>query len=246
MKNPVVCREDSITRIIPQQLLSVREAIVAARSRIADDQVETNWSMAGTIAGDPDWAGGTLFRDVREIEIQAPAWAVFRTVSLLGGEHGWYSAAWLWRIRGWMHRLVGGPGLRRGRLHPETLGYGEALDFWRVAGIEQNRSLKLRAEMKVPGQAVLEFCIEAIGEGVCGLKQSALFQPRGLFGILYWYGVMLFHHVVFGGMLRGIGKKAAGDCGRSANGGAGRSGGQGSLDGQRKTHVQRRPVGIRR
>jgi uncharacterized protein YbjT (DUF2867 family) len=209
LKNPVVCRNDSITRIIPQQLLSVREAIVAARSRIADDRVETNWSMAGTIAGDPDWAGGTMFRDVREIEIQAPAWAVFRAVSLLGGEHGWYSAAWLWRIRGWMDRVVGGPGLRRGRLHPDTLAYGEALDFWRVVGIEHNRSLKLRAEMKVPGQAVLEFCIEGIGEGVCSLRQLALFQPRGLFGILYWYGVMPFHHFVFGGMLRGIGKKAA-------------------------------------
>ena len=107
-----------------------------------------------------------------------------------------------------MDRLVGGPGLRRGRRHTETVAYGEALDFWRVVGIENNRSLVLRAEMKVPGEAVLEFRIEPTVDGQCSLQQSALFQPQGLFGILYWYSVAPFHHIVFGGMLKGIRQKA--------------------------------------
>jgi uncharacterized protein YbjT (DUF2867 family) len=208
LKNPVVCREDSITKIIPQRLLTVREAIATARGKMAADLVETTWSMAGTVAGDPDWAGGTVFRDVRQISISAPAWAAFRAVCMVGGEHGWYSAGWLWRIRGWMDRLVGGPGLRRGRRHSETVAYGEALDFWRVVRIENNRALVLSAEMKIPGEAVLEFRVEGKDEKQCDLQQTALFQPRGLFGILYWYGVAPFHHIVFRGMLEGICRKA--------------------------------------
>ncbi|MDQ2900671.1 MAG: SDR family oxidoreductase, partial [Acidobacteriota bacterium] len=132
LKNPVVCREDRITRLIPQVLLSVREAMHAALSQIAEHDVEANWSMAGTMPGDPDWAGGTVFRDAREITVNAPDWAAFQAVCRVGGGHGWYAAAWLWRIRGWMDLLVGGPGLRRGRRDAEALGYGEALDFWRV------------------------------------------------------------------------------------------------------------------
>jgi uncharacterized protein YbjT (DUF2867 family) len=207
LKNPVVCREESITKIIPQTLLTVREAIDAARTKVPEG-VETSWSMAGPIPGDPDWAGGTVFRDERRIHIQAPAWSVFRALCMMGGEHGWYSAAWLWRMRGWLDRLVGGPGLRRGRRDPETIRYGEALDFWRVVGIEQDRSLVLRAEMKLPGVAVLEFKIEPNQEGECDLQQLARFQPRGLLGIFYWFGVAPFHHLVFAGMLRGIQRQA--------------------------------------
>jgi uncharacterized protein YbjT (DUF2867 family) len=204
LKNPVVCREDAITKIIPQDLLTVRQAIAAARSKTADGQVETSWSMAGPIAGDPDWAGGTVFQDVREVQVNAPPHAVFQAVSLLGGDHGWYSAKYLWALRGWMDRLVGGPGIRRGRLHPDRLGYGEALDFWRVVGIERDKSLMLRAEMKLPGVALLEFDIDRCGGQRCKLRQNAKFQPKGLLGILYWYSVLPFHHFVFRGMLEGI------------------------------------------
>jgi uncharacterized protein YbjT (DUF2867 family) len=204
LKNPVVARDDSITKIIPQDLLTVRQAIKAATSKTAEGSVETSWSMAGPIEGDPDWAGGTVFEDVREIQVNAPAHAVFQAVSLLGGDHGWYSSKYLWTIRGWMDRLVGGPGIRRGRLHPDRLAYGEALDFWRVVGIERDKSLVLRAEMKLPGVAVLQFCIEPCGGNVCKLEQNAKFQPRGLLGILYWYSVLPFHHFVFHGMLEGI------------------------------------------
>ncbi|MGA2720268.1 MAG: SDR family oxidoreductase [Candidatus Acidiferrales bacterium] len=208
LRNPVVCREDHITHILPQKLLTVRESVAAARGKIAEHAVETSWTMAGevagTIPGDPKWAGGTVFHDIRQVHIAAPPAAVFKAVCLLGGDHGWYSAAWLWRIRGWMDVLAGGPGLRRGRLHPETLAYGEPLDFWRVVGIEKDRSLTLRAEMKLPGEALLEFCVTPDGDGESELEQRALFKPRGLLGILYWYGVLPFHGFVFSGMLTGI------------------------------------------
>lgn len=208
LKNPVVCREDRITRLIPQELLTVREAIHAALHRIAEHHVETNWSMAGPMPGDPDWAGGTVFRDERKLAIQAPDWAVFQAVCRVGGGHGWYAADWLWRIRGWMDRLAGGPGLRRGRRDPDAVGYGEALDFWRVAGLDRDWRLSLRAEMKLPGEALLEFRIEAGGARQCTLRQVALFKPRGLLGLLYWYAVLPFHAIVFAGMLRGIEREA--------------------------------------
>ena len=208
LKNPVVCRENKITGLIPQKLLTVREAMQAALTRVAGNLVETNWSMAGPIPGDPDWSGGTVYRDTRTASIGAPASAVFRAVCRVGGGHGWYAADCLWKIRGWIDRLLGGPGLRRGRLHPENVSYGEALDFWRVVGLEPDRRLSLRAEMKVPGEALLEFRIAPEGEERCTLQQVALFKPRGLFGLVYWYAVLPFHHMVFQGMLRGIERDA--------------------------------------
>jgi uncharacterized protein YbjT (DUF2867 family) len=208
LKNPVVCRENRIVGLIPQELLGVREAIHAALNRIAEHSVETTWSMAGPIPGDSDWAGGTVFRDVREITVQAPDWAVFRAVCRVGGGNGWYAADILWKIRGWMDQLAGGPGLRRGRRNPETVEYGEVLDFWRVVGFERDRRLALRAEMKLPGEAVLEFRVEVLNDRQSVLHQSALFRPRGLLGLAYWYSVLPFHSIVFSGMLRGIEREA--------------------------------------
>ncbi len=207
LKNEVVCREDRITRLIPQKLLDVRESIHAALSQLESHIVETNWSMAGPMPGDPDWAGGAVFRDVREVSIDAPAWAAFQAVCRLGGGHGWY-ADWLWRIRGWLDRLAGGPGLRRGRRDPETLRYGDALDFWRVVGFDRDRYLSLRAEMRLPGEALLDFRVQTNGEQRCTLSTTAFFEPRGLFGLMYWYAVQPFHGVVFRGMLAGIQRDA--------------------------------------
>ena len=107
-----------------------------------------------------------------------------------------------------MDVLVGGPGLRRGRRDPETVGYGEALDFWRVDGLERDRRLALRAEMRLPGEALLEFRVEPSSEGKCVLRQTALFKPVGLFGLLYWYAVVPLHHIVFSGMILGIQREA--------------------------------------
>ncbi len=208
LKNPVVCRETRITGLVPQPLLTVRAAIRAALAQVAENNVETTWSMAGPIPGDPDWAGGTVFRDAREVAIDAPASAVFRAVCRVGGGNGWYAADWLWKLRGWLDRLAGGPGLRRGRRNPETVAFGEALDFWRVTGYERDRRLALHAEMKLPGVALLEFRIEPEGDARAVLRQTALFKPRGLFGLAYWYAVVPFHHIVFRGMLDGIRREA--------------------------------------
>jgi len=208
LRNPVVCRDDRIMRLIPQRLLNVGEAIRAALNQAAAGQVETSWSMAGPMPGDPDWSGGTVFRDTRESAIEAPAGAAFQAVCRIGGRRGWHTATWLWIIRGLLDRLVGGPGLRRGRRDPETLRYGDALDFWRVVGIQQDRWVSLRAEMRLPGEALLDFRIEPGEAGQCVLRQTALFQPRGLLGLAYWYAVLPFHDLVFRGMLAGIRRDA--------------------------------------
>ncbi|MEM6675868.1 MAG: SDR family oxidoreductase [Planctomycetota bacterium] len=211
LKNEVVARSDAATRLMPQDLLSVEDAIAAALARIDTQDVETSWSAAGPIPGDPGWAGGEVFRDAWTCVVAAPADVAFRSVCRVGGGHGYYALDWLWRVRGWMDQVVGGPGLRRGRRDPENVRFGEALDFWRVTGIEDGRHLALRAEMKLPGEALLEFHVEPVDDGrgdLVRVVQTASFIPRGLFGLAYWYAVLPLHGFVFRGMLRGIRKTA--------------------------------------
>lgn len=210
LKNRVVMENDEAHRLMPQPLLSVRESIRAALVHLEQGDVETSWSAAGVIPGDPDWAGGKTFVDRREMDVRATPHALFGAISRLGGQNGWYSSNWLWSIRGWLDLLVGGPGLRRGRRHPERLAYGEALDFWRVTGVEADRRLALHAEMRLPGEALLEFLVEPTGAGGSRLTQIARFRPRGFLGLLYWWLVWPFHGIVFQGMLRGIARAAEG------------------------------------
>lgn len=207
LRNRVVCRDDLAHRLMPQRLLSVREAIHAALGTEAGGQVETSWSDAGVIPGDPDWAGGTTYIHREEATMTASAQQVFRTVCRIGGRNGWYAANFLWKLRGWLDQLIGGPGLRRGRRSATEIQYGDALDFWRVTGIQPDERLELRAEMKLPGVATLEFIVEPLG-GQCHLTQLARFQPRGLLGILYWYAVKPLHSIVFRDMLLGIRRAA--------------------------------------
>jgi uncharacterized protein YbjT (DUF2867 family) len=208
LRNEVVCRNDDAQRLMPGPLLGVREAIDAALGKLTSHEVETTWFTAGAIPGDPDWAGGDVFVDERSIDVTADAEAVFRAVCRIGGGRGWYAADQLWRLRGWIDRLAGGPGLRRGRRNPESVAYGEALDFWRVTGIEPGRRLALRAEMRLPGEALLEFRVESLDDCRARLFQTARFKPRGLLGLLYWYAVTPLHGIVFNGMLRGIRREA--------------------------------------
>jgi hypothetical protein len=176
---------------------------------MAEHNVETSWSMAGPIPGDPDWAGGTVFRDVRQITVEAPAWAVFRSVCRVGGGNGWYAADILWKIRGWMDQLVGGPGLRRGRRDSEVVGYGEALDFWRVVGFERDRRVALRAEMKLPGEALLEFRIEVRSPTANAFCNSQHYSVREACSAwLTGTPCCPFHAIVFRGMLTGIKREA--------------------------------------
>ena len=216
LRNEVICRDHEAERIMPQELLSVKEAIEAALMRIDEQDVETTWSAAGPIPGDPGWAGGEVFRDSWTVLVAASDVQAYQAVCKVGGGHGYYALDWLWHVRGWMDRLVGGPGLRRGRRDPENVAYGEALDFWRVTGIEAPDHLALRAEMRLPGDALLEFHIEQLevepGEDsppeLVRVVQTASFIPRGLLGLAYWYSVIPLHGFVFRGMLRGIRKTA--------------------------------------
>jgi uncharacterized protein YbjT (DUF2867 family) len=207
LRNRVICRDDEAVRLMPQRLLSVREAIEAALGREEGGGVETSWSDAGAIPGDPNWAGGATYTHTEETLINATPHEVFSTVCRIGGRNGWYAADYLWQIRGALDRLVGGPGLRRGRRSSTEIKYGDALDFWRVTDIEAERRLELRAEMKLPGLATLEFILEANGD-TTHLAQIARFQPRGLMGILYWFTVMPLHGIVFRDMLAGIRRAA--------------------------------------
>jgi uncharacterized protein YbjT (DUF2867 family) len=208
LRNRVVVTNDDAQRLMPHEPVGVRDAIRQALEMVESNDVETRWSAAGPIPGDPPWAGGTVFTDRRSVEIEADPHSVYAAVCRIGGGNGWYFGDILWRIRGWMDTLAGGPGLRRGRRHPENVEFGEALDFWRVVGLERDRSLSLRAEMRLPGEAKLNFEMRPSGGGHTHLVMTALFRPRGLFGILYWYAVLPLHGIVFGGMLRGIRKTA--------------------------------------
>ncbi len=218
LRNPVVVRENSVQDVMPHKAKTPEEAIELALERTSLAEVETSWSAAGVVPGDPDWAGGRVFTDARQMDIDASPDAVFNAVCRIGGGNGWYAADVLWRIRGFMDTIVGGPGLRRGRRHPEEVAYGEALDFWRVIAVERPSRLHLLAEMKLPGEAALEFNIEpaASGDGpMTTLHMTARYKPRGLLGLAYWYSVLPLHHFVFNGMLRGM-KRAAEDIASQA------------------------------
>lgn len=209
----VVCDENDIAEYVPPPeggLIGYDRAVELALAKIRDADVETRWSSAATpgaasdpLPSDPDWSGGTMYADRREGRAEVDAPTLWRVVIGIGGENGWYSFPLAWSVRGWLDRLVGGVGLRRGRRDQQRLYVGEALDFWRVEEIEPGRLLRLRAEMKVPGLAWLEMVVEPDGDA-SRYRQRAIFVPRGLAGHAYWWSVWPFHGIVFGGMVRNI------------------------------------------
>ncbi|WP_327386693.1 MULTISPECIES: SDR family oxidoreductase [unclassified Streptomyces] len=222
LKYEVVCHEHDIATWVPDPPgtpLDFDTALTYALQKVRDAQVLTRWSSASVpgapsdpLPTDPDWAGGSLYTDVRERTVEASPQALWRVVEGIGGENGWYSFPLAWAVRGRFDRLVGGVGLRRGRRDAAHLRVGDSLDFWRVEEIERGRLLRLRAEMRLPGLAWLEMYVEQDGDGRTRYRQRALFHPRGLAGHLYWWSVSPFHAVVFGGMARNIARTAeAGD-----------------------------------
>jgi len=177
---------------------------------------ETQWSDALSASGQQKTWGGVRFGsrlvDSRTAESSASPAAAFAAIQRIGGKTGWYYGNWLWRVRGFLDLLVGGVGVRRGRRDPINIRVGDALDFWRVEGYEPGHLLRLRAEMKVPGRAWLEFEVTEHERG-SSVRQTAIFDPVGLFGLAYWYALYPLHQFVFGGMLRNVvraGKKF--DC----------------------------------
>ena len=212
MRSEVVVRDDSAARVFGIPPTPYAEAVRLALDNIERGQVETNW--AGSFPASPREVGvsveereGRVF-ERRTETIDACAANVFKVFTCIGGKRGWYAATILWRIRGAMDRMIGGVGMRRGRRHPDELRPGDPLDFWRVESVDPDCSLRLRAEMKVPGRAWLVFEVRAEGDHRSRLVQTAVFEPRGLLGALYWYALYPVHQIVFSGMAKGIRRRA--------------------------------------
>lgn len=208
-----VMRDHAIDAVIPpppEGLVGYRRSVRFALEKERLGEVETSWrnaEVAGApsnpLPSDPDWSGHTVYVDRRERQSGASVDALWSVIEGVGGENGWYSFPLAWAIRGWIDKLFGGVGLRRGRRDPDTLHPGDAVDFWRVEAIERPSFLRLRAEMRVPGRAWLEMSAEPDGAGST-YRQRAVFFPKGLAGRLYWWSVLPFHGVVFAGMANRI------------------------------------------
>ncbi|MBA2638593.1 MAG: SDR family oxidoreductase [Nocardioidaceae bacterium] len=218
VKHTAVVQERDIAAYVPdppEGLIGFDRSVELALAKVQNMKVPTSWSSAQTagapsepLPSDPDWAGGDLFVDARSREVDAPPAALWRVIEEIGGDNGWYSFGLAWHVRGWIDRLSGGPGLRRGRRNPRDLVVGDPLDFWRVEEADPGRLLRLRAEMRVPGLAWLELEVGTDDGGTTTFRQRALFHPRGILGHAYWWSVYPFHGIVFGAMQRNIARAA--------------------------------------
>lgn len=204
----------SIDKLIPppsEGLIDVENAINLALNKVSDNEVATRWSDASLptapwqkAQSDPDWAGESLYKDTRVRVTDASIKNLWAAIEEIGGETGWYGSDFLWYLRGLLDRMIGGVGLRRGRRDPIHLRVGDSLDFWRVESMVPEKSLKLYAEMIIPGKAWLEFKVRKLPNGQSEVIQEASYSPRGLGGQLYWYAVMPFHIFVFPTMIRNL------------------------------------------
>lgn len=206
-----ICHDTRICSILPQELLDCRETIRRALEHVEKQTVEGCWTDAGplrppewTWCGDEQFAGGAIMRCGYSIRMLASPEEVWEHIVRIGGQTGWYYGGPLWRMRGWLDKIFGGTSLSRGRRHPSILYVGDALDFWRVLEVAAPNRLLLLSEMKMPGEALLEFDITDLGNGQIELKQLSRFRPRGVAGLLYWYSLYPPHQWLFRGMLETI------------------------------------------
>ncbi len=207
LRNPTLISNNLAATSFAVRPRTFREAIARAILNEDCEFAATRWSDALSAAGQVrSWGGsrfGSRLVDSRTSLVSVPAEQAFGPIRQIGGRTGWYYGNWLWTVRGFIDLLVGGVGVRRGRRDEQTLRVGDSLDFWRVELYEPGRRLRLYAEMKVPGRAWLEFEVTPTHEGST-IRQTAIFDPLGLLGILYWYGIYPLHQCVFAGMLRNI------------------------------------------
>lgn len=207
IKHPSVCSDDAALTAFPIRPKGVREAIASAMRHEDREFAETRWSDALSAAGTArGWAGvrfGTRLVDSRVAQVNVSREQAFAPIRRVGGTTGWYYGNWLWHLRGFLDLLAGGVGMRRGRRDPDAVWVGDVLDFWRVEAFDPNRRLRLVAEMKLPGRAWLEFEVEG-DDTTSRIRQTAIFDPLGLSGLVYWYLLYPLHRLVFAGMLRGI------------------------------------------
>jgi hypothetical protein len=217
LSNEAIVIDPEPARAFAFPLTPYREAVKQALDKLTAGEVETDWATGAPVVrrqGRGETQAAVVLSDTegmlleqRQRSVSTPPGTVFGVFSGVGGERGWPSADWLWRLRGLLDRLVGGVGMRRGRRDPEKLRVGDPLDFWRVEAVEPDRLLRLRAEMLLPGRAWLQFEVEPQGDGSL-LTQTAFFAPRGLWGVLYWYVLYPVHQLIFSGMARAIAGQA--------------------------------------
>lgn len=214
LRNEVLCSDNRIQTLIPQELLSCRETIRLALDRLNRNQVDTCWSDAGCLlppewlyCGDSKFSGGTLLECSYRARLRATREDIWPHIEKIGGDTGWYYGNTLWRIRGAMDQLLGGNGLKRGRRHPTRIMVGDALDFWRVIEVHPFQRLVLLAEMKLPGEALLDIRLESESTDIIELQLLSRFLPKGLLGIIYWYSLYPFHALIFKGMLRNLARE---------------------------------------
>jgi uncharacterized protein YbjT (DUF2867 family) len=212
LRNETIVNDHSAAEIFPMRPLGFRQALIRALANEDRQFAETRWSDAFSSlrstasTGAPKY--GRRIVDSRSMRTSVPPEIAFKAIERLGGKNGWYYGDWLWNLRGLLDLFLGGAGLRRGRRDPDHLDVGSTLDFWRVEDIQPNRLLRLSAEMRLPGRAWLQFEIEPLGTG-SSLRQTAIFDPVGILGQLYWYILFPIHQLVFAGMLKGIVKAMA-------------------------------------
>ncbi len=212
MRNETVVRSSAAGEAFPGiRPRGIREAIERAIIHEDAEFAQTRWSDALSAGGPSREAMGGTGRprivDSRVAPAACSSAEAFAAVERIGGKTGWYYADWLWKLRGFLDLLAGGVGLRRGRRDPNKLSAGDAVDFWRVESIEPDRMLRLRAEMRLPGRAWLQFEIEGDISN-CSIRQTAIFDPVGVLGLAYWYALYPLHVLIFRGMLRGIARAA--------------------------------------
>jgi uncharacterized protein YbjT (DUF2867 family) len=208
--HPTVVRDESALKVFNIQPMGVEDAIRRALVNEDKEFAETRWSDSLSSSGEMlSWFGvsfGSRLIDSRTIQLNMPPTLTFKPIQRIGGDTGWYGWNWLWQLRGIIDLLVGGVGMRRGRAHSEILRVGDTVDFWRVEEHDPNHFLRLAAEMKLPGRAWLEF--EVVGDDFSStIRQTAIFDPVGLLGLIYWYALYPLHQLVFAGMMRGIADK---------------------------------------
>jgi uncharacterized protein YbjT (DUF2867 family) len=214
LRNEVIIRNDSSSRIFPQiQPMDYQSAVKLALERLEAGRIESRWS--DSLASSQGDAPSVLLAskegmiiERRQKTVAAPQEAIYKSFTSLGGEQGWLYMDWAWQLRGYIDRLFGGVGLRRGRRDPVDVRVGEALDFWRVESIEYPKLLRLRADMKVPGDAWLQFDVFPHDQGKSLLVQTAFFAPKGLAGFLYWYLLYPIHSLVFSGMINKVAERS--------------------------------------
>jgi uncharacterized protein YbjT (DUF2867 family) len=216
LRNPTLVRSPLALGVFDIRPMGLRNAIERALLNEDQEFAETRWSDALSSAGRTStWGGvhfGTRLVDSRTLRVSALPAAAFAPIRRIGGANGWYFANVLWRMRGFLDLLVGGVGMRRGRRNAETLAVGDTLDFWRVYAFEPDRRLSLVAEMRIPGRAWLNFEVEPASEAPdiqeSNIRQTAIFDPAGLGGLVYWYALYPVHRWMFAGMLRAIATRA--------------------------------------